>query len=92
MQPPFPECLTKVPTGVDVTFPCSRFHGSYANLHYGFLPDALVDLMGGVVTSIDLHFPSDLVMMVKTAAKAGSLMACATLAEVNRLYSSPRSI
>ncbi|XP_073753317.1 calpain-13 isoform X1 [Callorhinus ursinus] len=59
----------------------AKFHGSYANLHYGFLPDALVDLMGGVVTSIDLHFPSDLVMMVKTAAKAGSLMACATLAK-----------
>ncbi|XP_021553382.1 LOW QUALITY PROTEIN: calpain-13 [Neomonachus schauinslandi] len=60
----------------------AKFHGSYANLHYGFLPAALVDLTGGAVTSIDLHFPSDLVMMVKTAAKAGSLMACATLAEL----------
>uniref|UniRef100_A0A8C7EWK7 Calpain 13 n=1 Tax=Neovison vison TaxID=452646 RepID=A0A8C7EWK7_NEOVI len=57
----------------------AKFHGSYANLHYGFLPDALVDLTGGVVTNIDLNFPSDLVMMVKTAAKAGSLITCATL-------------
>ncbi|XP_034515575.1 calpain-13 [Ailuropoda melanoleuca] len=59
----------------------AKFHGSYASLHYGFLPDALVDLTGGVVTSINLHFPSDLVMLVKTAAKAGSLMTCATPAQ-----------
>nr|KAF6307658.1 calpain 13 [Myotis myotis] len=57
----------------------AKFHGSYQHLHYGYLPDALVDLTGGVVTSIDLHSsPSDLVTMVKTAAKAGSLMTCAT--------------
>uniref|UniRef100_A0A673T4A4 Calpain-13 n=1 Tax=Suricata suricatta TaxID=37032 RepID=A0A673T4A4_SURSU len=57
----------------------AKFHGSYLNLHYGFLPDALVDLTGGVVTDINLHsFPSDLVMMVKTAAKTGSLMTCST--------------
>lgn len=63
-----------------------RFHGSYLNLHYGFLPDALVDLTGGVVTGIDLHsFPSDLVMMVNTAAKTGSLMTCGTPASVSRL-------
>ncbi|CAD7676507.1 unnamed protein product [Nyctereutes procyonoides] len=60
----------------------AKFHGSYVNLHYGFLPDALVDLTGGVVTSINLHsIPSDLVMMVKTAVKTGSLMACGTLAD-----------
>lgn len=64
-----------------------RFHGSYLNLHYGFLPDALVDLTGGVVTGINLHsFSSDLVMMVKTAAKTGSLMTCGTLATVSRLF------
>lgn len=45
-----------------------------------------MDLTGGVVTSINLHFPSDLVMLVKTAAKAGSLMTCATPAQVNRLH------
>ncbi|GAB5569930.1 calpain-13 isoform X3 [Prionailurus iriomotensis] len=57
----------------------AKFHGSYLNLHYGFLPDALVDLTGGVVTGIDLHsFPSDLVMILKTAAKAGSLVTCGT--------------
>lgn len=57
----------------------AKLHGSYENLHDGHLPDALVDLTGGVVTSIDLHSSrSNLVMMVKTAAKAGSLMACGT--------------
>ena len=67
-------------------FPPPRFHGSYLNLHYGFLPDALVDLTGGVVTGIDLHsFPSDLVMILKTAAKAGSLVTCGTPASVSRL-------
>ena len=61
-----------------------RFHGSYANLHYGYLPDALVDLTGGVVTNISLHSSSsDLMMMVKTAAEAGSLMTCSTLAGVS---------
>nr|XP_036865187.1 calpain-13 isoform X1 [Manis javanica]XP_036865188.1 calpain-13 isoform X1 [Manis javanica]XP_036865189.1 calpain-13 isoform X1 [Manis javanica] len=57
----------------------AKFHGSYLNLHYGYLPDALVDLTGGVVTSVNLHSSSsDLVMVVKMAAKAGSLMTCAT--------------
>uniref|UniRef100_A0A4W2D2H9 Uncharacterized protein n=1 Tax=Bos indicus x Bos taurus TaxID=30522 RepID=A0A4W2D2H9_BOBOX len=59
----------------------AKFHGSYANLHYGYLPDALVDLTGGVVTNISLHSSSsDLMTMVKTAAEAGSLMTCSTLA------------
>ncbi|XP_043773441.1 calpain-13 isoform X2 [Cervus elaphus] len=59
----------------------AKFHGSYANLHYGYLPDALVDLTGGVVTNISLHLSSsDLMTMVKTAAEAGSLMTCGTLA------------
>ncbi|XP_040081629.1 calpain-13 [Oryx dammah] len=59
----------------------AKFHGSYANLHYGYLPDALVDLTGGVVTNISLHSSSpDLMTLVKTAAEAGSLMTCGTLA------------
>ncbi|XP_012582799.1 PREDICTED: calpain-13 [Condylura cristata] len=57
----------------------AKFRGSYLHLHFGYLADALVDLTGGVVTSFDLHsFSTDLVMMVKTAAKAGSLITCAT--------------
>ncbi|XP_011369052.1 calpain-13 [Pteropus vampyrus] len=57
----------------------AKFHGSYLHLHYGYLPDALVDLTGGVVTRVDLHSStSDLVMMVKTATMAGSLITCAT--------------
>ncbi|XP_072621209.1 calpain-13 [Vulpes vulpes] len=83
------ECLFVHPRKNNQEFwPCllekayAKFHGSYVNLHYGFLPDALVDLTGGVVTSINLHsIPSDLVMMVKTAVKTGSLMACGTLAD-----------
>lgn len=83
-QPPFPSVSLTAPQGFGLTFP-PRFRGSYQHLHYGYLPDALVDLTGGVVTSIDLHSsPSDLVTMVKTAAKAGSLMTCATPAGVSR--------
>lgn len=44
-----------------------------------------MDLSGGVVTNIRLHSSSsDLMMMVKTAAEAGSLMTCGTLAGVSR--------
>ncbi|XP_008590127.1 PREDICTED: calpain-13, partial [Galeopterus variegatus] len=57
----------------------AKLCGSYSHLHYGYLPDALVDLTGGVVTSVNLHTsPSNLVMAVKTAARVGSLMTCAT--------------
>ncbi|KAM4866843.1 calpain-13 isoform 2-T2 [Thomomys bottae] len=57
----------------------AKLRGSYSHLHYGYLPDALVDLTGGVVSGVNLHSsPSDLLMVVKTAAKAGSLMTCAT--------------
>ncbi|XP_045700384.1 calpain-13 isoform X2 [Phyllostomus hastatus] len=57
----------------------AKFRGSYLHLHYGYLPDALVDLTGGVVTTMDLHSSSsDLVTMVKTAAQEESLMTCAT--------------
>ncbi|KAJ8779924.1 hypothetical protein J1605_012093 [Eschrichtius robustus] len=60
---------------------CARFHASCVNLHYGYLPDALVDLTGGVVTNISLHSSSsDLMTMVKMVAEAGSLMTCSTLA------------
>ncbi|XP_066122929.1 calpain-13 isoform X1 [Saccopteryx bilineata] len=80
------ECLFVHPFQNNQEFwPCllekayAKFHGSYLCLHYGYLPDALVDLTGGVVTSIDLHSsPSDLVKVVKTAARAESLITCAT--------------
>uniref|UniRef100_A0A8C9BL66 Calpain catalytic domain-containing protein n=1 Tax=Phocoena sinus TaxID=42100 RepID=A0A8C9BL66_PHOSS len=59
----------------------AKFHGSYVNLHYGYLPDALVDLIGGIVTSISLpSSSSDLMTVVKMVAEAGSLMTCSTLA------------
>lgn len=57
----------------------AKLQGSYSHLHYGCLPDALVDLTGGVVTAANLYSsPSNLLMMVKMAAQAGSLMTCAT--------------
>ncbi|XP_052040747.1 calpain-13 [Apodemus sylvaticus] len=57
----------------------AKLLGSYSQLHYGYLPDALVDLTGGVVTIVNLHSsPSDLLMAVKTAVQAGSMVACAT--------------
>ncbi|KFO23311.1 Calpain-13 [Fukomys damarensis] len=80
------ECLFVKPCNGNQEFwPCllekayAKLRGSYSHLHYGYLPDALVDLTGGVVTIADLHSsPSSLLLMVKTAASAGSLMACAT--------------
>nr|XP_054101051.1 calpain-13 isoform X2 [Callithrix jacchus] len=57
----------------------AKLLGSYSDLHYGFLEDGLVDLTGGVVTNIHLRSsPQDLVMAVKTAIKAGSLITCNT--------------
>ncbi|XP_076798353.1 calpain-13 isoform X2 [Arvicanthis niloticus] len=57
----------------------AKLLGSYSQLHYGYLPDALVDLTGGVVTVVNLHTsPSHLLMAVKTAIQAGSMVACAT--------------
>uniref|UniRef100_G3TGT3 Calpain catalytic domain-containing protein n=1 Tax=Loxodonta africana TaxID=9785 RepID=G3TGT3_LOXAF len=49
----------------------AKLHGSYFYLHGGHLPDALVDL-----TNSDLYSsPSNLVVVVRTAAWAGSLLA-----------------
>nr|XP_051685443.1 calpain-13 [Oryctolagus cuniculus] len=57
----------------------AKLRGSYSHLHYGYLSDALEDLMGGLVTNINLHSsPSELVRAVKMATRAGSLMTCAT--------------
>ncbi|KAM6180350.1 calpain-13 [Erethizon dorsatum] len=57
----------------------AKLQGSYSHLHYGYLPDALVDLTGGIVTTANLYSsPSNLLMTVKMAAKTGSLMTCAT--------------
>ncbi|XP_003787554.1 calpain-13 [Otolemur garnettii] len=57
----------------------AKLRGSYSHLHYGYLPDALVDLTGGVVSSITLHSSlSQLLMVVRTAAAEGALMTCAT--------------
>nr|XP_023422139.1 calpain-13 [Cavia porcellus] len=57
----------------------AKLLGSYSHLHYGYLPDALVDLTGGVVTTANLYSsPSSLLMMVKMAAEEGYLMTCAT--------------
>ncbi|XP_069925825.1 calpain-13-like [Oryctolagus cuniculus] len=57
----------------------AKLRGSYSHLHHGYLSDALEDLMGGLVTNINLQSsPSELVRAVKMAARAGSLMTCAT--------------
>ncbi|XP_004451128.2 calpain-13-like [Dasypus novemcinctus] len=55
----------------------AKLHGSYSHLHFGYISDALVDLTGGVVTHVEQNtYPSNLVMVIKMAASAGSLMAC----------------
>ncbi|XP_054977339.1 calpain-13 [Sorex araneus] len=64
----------------------AKLRGSYLNLHYGYLPDALVDLTGGVVTSIDVNTsPADVLLTVQAAARAGSLITCATPSGVSEL-------
>lgn len=78
-------CFVHPRRGNQEFWPClmekayAKLLGSYSQLHYGYLPDALVDLTGGVVTRINLHSsPSDLLMVVKTAVQTGSMVACAT--------------
>ncbi|XP_043914833.1 calpain-13-like [Protopterus annectens] len=57
----------------------AKLHGSYQNLHFGRLDEALVDLSGGIKKSIHLEYASkDLWAMMKKAAKSHSLMACST--------------
>ncbi|XP_069350859.1 calpain-13 [Eulemur rufifrons] len=80
------ECLFVHPRKDNQEFwPCllekayAKLLGSYSHLHQGYLPDALVDLTGGVVSKIDLpSSTSHLLMVVKTAATEGSLMTCST--------------
>uniref|UniRef100_A0A2K6G3B5 Calpain-13 n=1 Tax=Propithecus coquereli TaxID=379532 RepID=A0A2K6G3B5_PROCO len=80
------ECLFVRPRKDNQEFwPCllekayAKLLGSYSHLHQGYLPDALVDLTGGVVSKINLRSsPSHLLTVVKTAATEGSLMTCST--------------
>uniref|UniRef100_A0A452J3Z7 Calpain catalytic domain-containing protein n=1 Tax=Gopherus agassizii TaxID=38772 RepID=A0A452J3Z7_9SAUR len=55
----------------------AKLRGSYQNLHWGYISDALVDLTGGVQVQFLLQKPpSDLQEIIKAAAKSQCLMGC----------------
>ncbi|XP_053315066.1 calpain-13-like [Spea bombifrons] len=57
----------------------AKLRGSYQNLHWGFISEALVDLTGGVQMEFILSKPPvDLRDIVIAAARSGSLMGCTT--------------
>ncbi|XP_054845174.1 calpain-13-like [Eublepharis macularius] len=57
----------------------AKLHGSYQNLHWGFISEALVGFTGGIQMSFDLQRSfSYLHKIVKAAAKSGCLMGCTT--------------
>ncbi|KAM3930150.1 calpain-13-like [Leptodactylus fuscus] len=57
----------------------AKLRGSYQNLHWGFISEALVDFTGGVQMDFNLSKPpSDLQDIVLAAARSKSLMGCTT--------------
>ncbi|KAM7173051.1 calpain-13 isoform 2-T3 [Macrochelys suwanniensis] len=57
----------------------AKLRGSYQNLHWGYISDALVDLTGGVQVQFLLQKPpSDLQEIIKAAAKSQCLVGCTT--------------
>ncbi|MEE6473662.1 hypothetical protein FKM82_010131 [Ascaphus truei] len=57
----------------------AKLRGSYQNLHWGFISEALVDFTGGVqIQFILTNPPPDLRDIVKAAAKSASLMGSTT--------------
>ncbi|XP_040207248.1 calpain-13-like [Rana temporaria] len=57
----------------------AKLRGSYQNLHWGFISEALVDFTGGVQLDFDLSKPPpDLRDIVLAAARSGSLMGATT--------------
>nr|DBA27337.1 TPA: hypothetical protein GDO54_011497 [Pyxicephalus adspersus] len=60
----------------------AKLRGSYQNLHWGFISEALVDFTGGVQLDFNLSKPPpDLRDIVLAAARSGSLMGCTTPGE-----------
>ncbi|XP_060100641.1 calpain-13 [Heteronotia binoei] len=57
----------------------AKLRGSYQNLHWGYISEALVDFTGGVQVSFGLQrHSSDLHQIIKAAVKSGCLMGCTT--------------
>ncbi|XP_073484385.1 calpain-13-like [Aquarana catesbeiana] len=62
----------------------AKLRGSYQNLHWGFLSEALVDFTGGVQLDFNLSKPPpDLRDIVLAAARSGSLMGSTTSGNLN---------
>ncbi|XP_075720740.1 calpain-13-like [Rhinoderma darwinii] len=57
----------------------AKLRGSYQNLHWGFISEAMVDFTGGVQMDFNLSkAPSDLRDIVLAAVRSRSLMGCTT--------------
>ncbi|XP_056424515.1 calpain-13-like [Hyla sarda] len=57
----------------------AKLRGSYQNLHWGFISEAMVDFSGGVQMDFNLSKPPlDLQDIVLAAARSGSFMGCTT--------------
>ncbi|KAJ7340994.1 hypothetical protein JRQ81_004467, partial [Phrynocephalus forsythii] len=60
-----------------------RLRGSYSNLHWGFLAEALVDFTGGVQLSFNLQkHQESLYKILKTASMTDCVMGCNTFGAV----------
>ncbi|XP_036605818.1 LOW QUALITY PROTEIN: calpain-13 [Trichosurus vulpecula] len=88
------KCLFVYPRGDQRSnefWPCllekayAKLHGSYSQLHYGYMTDSLVELTGWVVTKIDpREIHPNLFKNLKVALQSGSLITCGT-SRVNQL-------
>ncbi|XP_063775008.1 calpain-13-like [Pseudophryne corroboree] len=62
----------------------AKLRGSYQNLHWGFISEALVDFTGGVQMDFNLSKPPpDLRDIILAAARSGSLVGCTTPGDLN---------
>lgn len=61
--------------------------GSYADMKFGWVSEALKDFTGGVHMTLDLQneSPQNVFDLIYRAAKANSLMGCGTPGNVNTL-------
>ncbi|XP_077138241.1 calpain-13-like isoform X6 [Ranitomeya variabilis] len=62
----------------------AKLRGSYQNLHWGVISEAMVDFTGGVPMYFNItKSPFELQNVILGAARSGSLMGCATLGNLS---------
>lgn len=67
---------------------CFRVCGSYEDMNFGCVSEALKDFTGGVHMTLDpqISKPQNLWDLIHRAARANSLIGCGTPGNVNRLF------